>query len=159
MYFSTQASPQQLRQVQQAQRTRQGIVKSLSHRQVSRRDLFKRGLFTAGGGLALKNGLKPFVGNAYGKVPTGVPRSLLLGAAALFLFAARVPQAETPLKFVSLKPVLVPGPLQAGSGLGKQHAAQVISCRDGHSTLGNNAGRCLHRRRTPSIAVFWRAIN
>ena len=35
------------------------------------------------------------------------------GAAALFLFAARAPQAETPLSSLSLKSVPVPGPSQA----------------------------------------------
>ena len=82
MYLPTNASAQQLRQAQQAQRNRQDIIKALSHGQVSRRDLFKWGLFTAGGGLALKNGLNPFIGNAYGEIPTGVPRSPLFGAAA-----------------------------------------------------------------------------
>ena len=82
MYLPTQASPQQLRQAEQAQRNRQDIVKALSQGQVSRRDLFKWGLFTAGGGLAFQNGLNPFIGNAYGEIPTGVPRSPLFGAAA-----------------------------------------------------------------------------
>lgn len=82
MCLTTQAWPQQLRQAQQAQRNRQDIVKALSHGQVSRRDLFKWGLFTGGDGLALKNGLNPFVGNAYREIPTGVPRSLLFGAPA-----------------------------------------------------------------------------
>lgn len=82
MYLSTHASPQQVRQAEQARRNRQEIIKALSQGQVSRRDVFRWGLFTAGGGLALKNGLSPFVGNAYGEIPTGVPRSQLFGAAA-----------------------------------------------------------------------------
>ncbi|MDB5932515.1 MAG: copper oxidase, partial [Polaromonas sp.] len=53
MYLSPKASPEQLRQAQQAQRNRQDIIKALSHGQISRRDVFKWGLFTAGGGLAL----------------------------------------------------------------------------------------------------------
>lgn len=84
MYLSTErTSQQQLRLAQQAQRNRQEIVKALSHGTGSRRDLVKWGVFTAGGGLALKNGLNPFVGNAHGEIPTGVPRSPLFGAAAL----------------------------------------------------------------------------
>ncbi|MBC7443857.1 MAG: hypothetical protein H7273_00085 [Polaromonas sp.] len=74
MYLPTQASPQQLRQAEPAQRNRQDIVKALFQGQVSRRDLFKGGLFTAGGGLAFQNGLNPFVGNAHGEIPTGVRR-------------------------------------------------------------------------------------
>ncbi|MDB5931298.1 MAG: hypothetical protein JWR60_3005, partial [Polaromonas sp.] len=80
------------RQAQQAQRNRQDIIKALSHGQISRRDVFKWGLFTAGGGLALKNGLNPFVSNAYGgDIPTGVPRSVLFGAAA---FEAPMPRCD-----------------------------------------------------------------
>ena len=41
-----------------------------------------------------------------------------------------VPQAETPLKSLSLKSALVPGPSQAALGLGDQDAALLISSLD-----------------------------
>jgi hypothetical protein len=91
MYLSNRAPKQQVRLAEQAQRNRQEIIKALSHGTVSRRDLVKWGLFTAGGALALKNGLNPFVGNAYGEIPTGVPRSPLFGAVA---FSTSMPRCD-----------------------------------------------------------------
>jgi len=120
MYLPAErTSQQQLRLAQQAQRNRQEIVKALSHGTVSRRDLVKWGVFTAGGGLALKNGLNPFVGNAYGEIPTGVPRSPLFGAAA---FDTPMPRCDliqrkpvsalspAPQKMANTSPTLVTGP-------------------------------------------------
>lgn len=49
-----------------------------------------------------------------------------------------VPQAETPLKSLSLKSALVPGPSQAALGLGDQDTALLISSLDKKSTLSNN---------------------
>jgi FtsP/CotA-like multicopper oxidase with cupredoxin domain len=110
MYLSTQASPQQLRQAEQARRNRQDIVKALSQAQVSRRDLLRWGVFTAGGSLALKNGLSPFVGNAYGEIPTGVPRSPLFGAAS---FDTPMPRCDL-MERKSLS-ALTPAPQQAAN--------------------------------------------
>ena len=82
MYLSENVSQQRLQAAERSRLNRQQIIQALSQGQVSRRDLVKWGLFSASGALALKGGLNPFVGNAYGEIPTGVPRSPLFGAAA-----------------------------------------------------------------------------
>lgn len=82
MYLSEKATAQQIREAEKARRNRQEIIRTLSHGQVSRRQLLKMGLFTAAGSLAWKNGLNPFVGNAQAAIPTGVPRSPVWSAKA-----------------------------------------------------------------------------
>ena len=47
---------------------------------MTRRELFRWGLFTSSGLLAWKNGLNVYAPSAYGQVPTGTPRSPLFGA-------------------------------------------------------------------------------
>ena len=56
------------------------IVAALSAGHITKRDLFKWGIFTATGYLANKNGLSPFARSAFAAVPTGTPRSPLFGA-------------------------------------------------------------------------------
>src|SRR5262245_66629022 len=68
------------REAQKARDNRAEIVRALSLGQISRRDLFKWGIFTATGALVLKNGLSPFARSAFAAVPTGTPRSPLFGA-------------------------------------------------------------------------------
>ena len=80
MFLSRQASQRRIVEAENARRNRQEIVQALSHGQISRRDLFKWGLFTTVGGLALKHGLSPFVESVYAAVPTGAPLSPLFGA-------------------------------------------------------------------------------
>jgi len=80
MYLSPKASPARQREAQKARDNRAEIVKALSHGQITRRDLYKWGIFTATGALALKNGLSPFARSALAAVPTGTPRSPLYGA-------------------------------------------------------------------------------
>jgi FtsP/CotA-like multicopper oxidase with cupredoxin domain len=79
MYLPEKASLAQLREALNAQKNRLEIMQALSQGKVTRRELIKWGLFTAGGVLAWKNGLNPFVGNAYGAIPTGIPNSPLFG--------------------------------------------------------------------------------
>ena len=80
MYISPKASPARQREAQKARDNRAEIIKALSHGQITRRDLYKWGIFTATGALALKNGLSPFAMSAFAQVPTGTPRSPLFGA-------------------------------------------------------------------------------
>jgi len=80
MYISPKASLARQREAQKARNNRAEIVKALSHGQITRRDLYKWGLFTVTGALALKNGLSPFARSAFAAVPTGTPRSPLYGA-------------------------------------------------------------------------------
>ena len=82
MYLPAKASRARVREAENARRNRAEILKAWSQGQVSRRDLIKMGLFTAGGALAFKNGLSPFAPSAYGSVPTGFPRSPLFNVQA-----------------------------------------------------------------------------
>ena len=79
MFLSPKASNRRIQEAENARRNRQEIVEALSHGQVSRRVLFKWGLFTTVGGLALKHGLSPFANSAIASVPTGIPLSPLFG--------------------------------------------------------------------------------
>jgi FtsP/CotA-like multicopper oxidase with cupredoxin domain len=85
-------------EAQRARNNRAEIVKARSIGQITRRDLFRWGLLTATGALALKNGLSPFARSAFAAVPTGTPRSPLFGA---IKFSQRLPrlrvQTPTPM--------------------------------------------------------------
>ena len=96
MYLSSKASRARQREAQNARNNRAEIVKALSHGQITRRDLYKWGLFTAGGFLAWKNGLSPLARSAFGAIPTGTPRSPLFGAQK---FTQRMPRLalQTPI--------------------------------------------------------------
>src|SRR5258708_12504019 len=81
MYISPKASAGRQREAQTARDNRAEIVKALGQGQITRRDLYKWGIFTVTGALALKNGLSPFAQSGFANVPTGTPRSPLFGAA------------------------------------------------------------------------------
>ena len=80
MYLSRLAPRNRIREAENARRNRLEIVKALSHGQITRRDLFRWGVFTSAGLLAAKNGLSPFARSAFAQVPTGTPPSPLFGA-------------------------------------------------------------------------------
>jgi FtsP/CotA-like multicopper oxidase with cupredoxin domain len=80
MYLSGKLSNARLREAQRARDNRQEIIRALSHGQITRRDLFRWGIFTASGSLLCKNGLSPFASSAFAAIPTGVPRSPLFAA-------------------------------------------------------------------------------
>src|SRR5215471_12781286 len=80
MFLSNKASRIRQREAQRARDNRAEIVKALSIGQITRRDLYKWGLFTTTGFLAWKNGLSPFARSAYAAIPTGTPRSPLFNA-------------------------------------------------------------------------------
>ncbi len=80
MYLTPKASRVRLREAQNARNNRAEIVQALGAGQITRRDLIRWGIFTAAGGLALKNGLSPYAQSAYGAVPTGVPPTPMFGA-------------------------------------------------------------------------------
>ena len=81
MYLSRKASATRLREAQRARDNRAEIIRALSIGQITRRDLYKWGIFTATGALALKNGLSPFAPSAFADdIPTGTPPSPLFGA-------------------------------------------------------------------------------
>src|SRR5204863_7376826 len=84
MFLPSKASKLRVKEAENARRNRQEIIKALADGQITRRDLFKWGLFTAGGLLLWKHGLNPFVRSAYAdsSIPTGLPRSPLFGVQA-----------------------------------------------------------------------------
>src|SRR5215831_18206310 len=79
-FLSSRASRMRQREAQSARDNRAEIIRALSIGQITRRDLYKWGIFTVAGGLAWKHGLTPFARSAFADVPTGTPRSPLFGA-------------------------------------------------------------------------------
>ncbi|MFL5270547.1 MAG: multicopper oxidase family protein [Anaeromyxobacteraceae bacterium] len=75
VFLPWKTSKKRLREAERARQNRIEVVKAHSQGQVSRRDLIKMGVLTAGGALVLKNGLSPFAPSAYAEVPTGTPPS------------------------------------------------------------------------------------
>lgn len=77
MYLSQTASRARLKEAENARKNRAEIVKAVSLRQVTRRDLIKWGLITVGGLLVPKHGLSPFAKSAFAdaNIPTGAPPS------------------------------------------------------------------------------------
>jgi len=96
MYLSSRASRIRQREAQNARANRAEIIKARSIGQISRRDLFRWGIFTTSGLLVCKNGLSPFARSAFAQVPTGTPRSPLNGAQK---FSQRMPRLllQTPM--------------------------------------------------------------
>ena len=80
MFLPKDAPRNRIREAQKARDNRAEVVKARSHGQITRRDLFRWGLFTTSGLLLYKNGFSPYAPSAYGQVPTGTPRSPLFGA-------------------------------------------------------------------------------
>src|SRR4030095_14401873 len=80
MFLSEKASRIRLREAERARQNRLEIVKAVSTGEITKRDLFRWGLYSAGGLIAAKHGLSPFVRSAYAEVPTGTPASPLFGA-------------------------------------------------------------------------------
>lgn len=96
MYLPWTASKRRLREAENARRNRLEIVKALADGQITRRDLFRWGLFTTTGMLAMKNGLSPFAQSAFAAVPTGTPLSPLYNAVK---FSVPMPRMVTPPKY------------------------------------------------------------
>jgi FtsP/CotA-like multicopper oxidase with cupredoxin domain len=75
IFVNRNASRARQTEAENARRNRAEMVKARSLGQMTRRDLVRAGVFTAGGLLALKNGLSPFATSVYADVPTGTPLS------------------------------------------------------------------------------------
>jgi FtsP/CotA-like multicopper oxidase with cupredoxin domain len=81
IYLPQNASKARLRDAEDARRQRAEIVRELSWGRITRRDLFKWGLFTGAGTLAPIRGLNPFISSASAATGlTGAPASPLFGA-------------------------------------------------------------------------------
>lgn len=90
-FLSDKASKLRLREAVNARNNRWEVLKALSQKQVSRRELIKMGVLTGFGTLAWKNGLNPFAQSAHAAIPTGVPASSLFGVQA---FSAAMPRFD-----------------------------------------------------------------
>src|SRR5262245_11987110 len=99
MFLSSKASRIRQKEAQRARENRAEIVKALSIGQITRRDLYKWGLFTTTGFLAWKNGLSPFVRSSFAALPIGVPRSPL-GTAQRFTTPLPRLALQTPVPMV-----------------------------------------------------------
>src|SRR3954463_1611928 len=80
IYLPRNASGARLRDAENARKNRLEIVKAYSQGQISRRDIVKWGLVTAGGLIAPIGGLSPFVRSPHADgtssgIPTGAPPS------------------------------------------------------------------------------------
>ncbi|MEK7279704.1 MAG: hypothetical protein AAB090_03540, partial [Nitrospirota bacterium] len=75
IFLPGDASKARKREAENARRNRAEIVANRSWGKVTRRELFKWGIFTAGGFIAAQNGLSPFAKSAFAQVPTGTPLS------------------------------------------------------------------------------------
>ncbi len=95
MYLPFNASKRRIREAENARANRLEIVKALSIGEITRRDLFRWGLFTTTGALALKHGLSPYATSAYAQVPTGTNPSPL-GAATKW--SQKLPRPIVPTK-------------------------------------------------------------
>ncbi|MBU1212265.1 MAG: multicopper oxidase domain-containing protein [Alphaproteobacteria bacterium] len=103
MFLGREVSRRRFLEAENARRNRLEIVKAISHGQVTRRDLFRWGIFTGAGMLALKNGLSPYASSAFASdVPTGTPRSPVRGVAKFSIPMPRpnIPQ-PTPMRRVA----------------------------------------------------------
>ena len=80
VWLPKNASRARIREAENARRNRREVIKALSQGQITRRELLKWGLLTAGGTLMWKHGFNPFVRSAYASIPTGLPSSPLFGA-------------------------------------------------------------------------------
>ena len=105
-FLTGKTSKRRLKEAEDARRNRLEILKAWSQGQISRRDLLKWGLFSAGGVLVAKQGLSPFVRSAYAdNIPTGLPASPLFG---VLDFSTPMPRfdvlARNPNPFTFLSP-------------------------------------------------------
>lgn len=90
MYLFPKASRRREREAQNARNNRAEVRKALKSGQVTKRELIKWGIFTAGGALVMKNGLSPFAKSSFADEPTGAPRSPLFNATPFSQPFARV---------------------------------------------------------------------
>ena len=70
-FLTEKSSKARLREAENARKNRAEILKAFSQGKVTRRELVKWGLITAGGALAPIHGLNPFVNSAYAQSGSG----------------------------------------------------------------------------------------
>jgi FtsP/CotA-like multicopper oxidase with cupredoxin domain len=141
-YLPLKASRARLREAQQARNNRAEIIKALSHGQITRRDLYKWGVFTVTGALALKNGLSPFARSAFADsdVPTGTPRSPLFGARKFTQVMPRL-QLQTPIPLTSIASLDGGGQFDAAFPAGSpERPTKRLSYHTNFTNSGGNKG-------------------
>src|SRR5437870_7396089 len=81
LFFLSAKETARLREAEHARQNRAEIIQAWSQGQITRRELVKWGLITAGGLLVPIHGLSPFARSAYAStdIPTGAPPSPLFG--------------------------------------------------------------------------------
>ena len=77
LFFLSSKERARLKEAENARKNRAEIIKAVSQGQITRRDLVKWGLITAGGLWVPIHGLSPFAKSAFGTIPTGAPPSPL----------------------------------------------------------------------------------
>ena len=128
IYLPRNASKARLRAAEDARKNRAEIVRELSWGRVSRRDLFKWGLFTSAGMLAPIGGLNPFVKSASAQGllgPTGAPPSPLWGCQSFTqpmprfdVIPRKDPACLSPLPTAEANTTLKPVDPRLGGGMG-----------------------------------------
>src|SRR6476620_4759249 len=105
-FLSENSSKARLREAEDARKNRAEIVKAYSQGQVSRRDLIKWGLITAGGALAPIHGLNPFVNSAYASGGSGSGGAVVLANNA----GNGIPTGAPPSPTFGVQPFSTPMP-------------------------------------------------
>src|SRR5262245_65611871 len=96
MFRSKRESGARQREAQNARKNRMEIVRARSIGQITRRDLFRWGLLTAGGALAWKHCLNPYVSSkSSAAIPTGFPATPQLGVQP---FSHPMPRFDCPTR-------------------------------------------------------------
>jgi FtsP/CotA-like multicopper oxidase with cupredoxin domain len=135
MYLPKNASKLRQREAQNARDNRAEIVTALNSGQITKRDLFRWGIFTAAGVLAEKNGLSPFAKSAYAAVPTGTPLSPLFGAQKFTAPMQRL-NLQTPIPLTSVASIDGTGFDAAWGPLApNEPAAKRLSWHNNYSAL------------------------
>src|SRR5438445_3791717 len=104
-FLSEKSSKARLREAENARKNRAEIVKAYSQGKVTRRELVKWGLITAGGALAPIHGLNPFVSSAYAS--GGVGRAAVIGANNI---GTGIPTGAPPSPTFGVQPFSTPMP-------------------------------------------------
>ena len=133
MFLPSSAPRLRRAEAEAARRNRREIVKALSQGQVSRRDLFNWGIFTATGLLSLKNGLSPFAQSAVAGGSTDTLPSPTFGARK---FTQALPRAVVAPR-VPMQRLSQPGDPAAFPFAGELPARRLSY----HDDFSNSAGQ------------------
>ncbi|MGH9565295.1 MAG: hypothetical protein ACRD4I_04885, partial [Candidatus Angelobacter sp.] len=111
-FLPENASKARLREAENARKNRAEIMKAYSQGKVTRRELMKWGLITAGGVLAPIHGLSPFATSAYASGKTGAGKFRNLAAAAIIPLEKTngIPTGMPPSPLFGVQPFSTPMP-------------------------------------------------